>query len=249
MHDQPFHLFQGFLHVSAGDAQRQNHPETTVRLTQSRWINGFGSLEGDGIEIDFTAGFGPAPTDVPGIDDPHVNYSANTSSCTACHGAHTANGIVLRQTWSEEDLCFACHADSGPGTNVQSAFANTNTTTGFFRHDVAAVSGVHRVGQSEGADYGGGNRHVECEDCHEPHEATRGQASAPMLQREMNDTSGVDPMWATPGPPDPDRTATIITGGVAFESAVSHSQGRKEITDVYRSACVARLVTDETAVD
>jgi len=144
----------------------------------------------------------PAPTDVPGDDDPHVNYTATTFSCAACHQAHTASGIVLRHTWPEENLCFGCHTSGGPGTDVQPAFAGTNTTTRFFKHDVAATNGVHRVDETTGTDFA--NRHVECEDCHEPHEATRGPAGAPMLQREMNYTSGVDPMWAAPGPPVPD---------------------------------------------
>ncbi len=145
----------------------------------------------------------PAPTDVPGPDDPHVNYTAYTSSCAGCHRGHTANGIVLRHTWPEENLCFACHAAAGPGVDVESAFTGANTATRFFEHDVAATNGVHRIGQTDSADFGGANRHVECEDCHEPHEATRGPADAPMIQREMNYASGVDPMWAAPGPPDP----------------------------------------------
>ena len=145
----------------------------------------------------------PAPTSVPGADDPHVNYDATTSSCAGCHRSHTSSGIVLRHTWPEEELCFSCHTSGGLGVDVQPAFGSVNTATRFFNHDVAATNGVHRLGQTSGSDFGGVNRHVECEDCHEPHEATRGVSVAPMLQREMNNASGVDPMWAAAGPPDP----------------------------------------------
>ena len=145
----------------------------------------------------------PAPTDVPGPNDPHVNYTASTSSCAGCHRGHSADGSALRGAWLEENVCFNCHTGAGPGSDVASAFAGVNTATRFLEHDVTATNGVHRIGQTDGADFSGANRHVECEDCHEPHEATRGPAGAPMLQREMNDVSGVDPMWAAPGPPNP----------------------------------------------
>ena len=109
---------------------------------------------------------------------------------------------MLRDVWPEEEVCFACHVAGGSGTNVQPAFANyANTATRFFKHDVFATQGVHRVGEMEGFEFGGAHRHVECEDCHEPHEATRGAASAPMLQREMHYTSGVNPAWIAPGAP------------------------------------------------
>ncbi len=144
----------------------------------------------------------PLPT-VPAFPgDPHVDYGATTSSCAGCHRAHTASGIVLRQAWPEENVCFGCHAGSGPGTDVLGAFANyTNTDTRFFKHDIAATNGVHRLGQMSGIDFGGAQRHVECEDCHEPHDATRGETSPPSLQREMTHAPGVDPVWSGPGAP------------------------------------------------
>jgi predicted CXXCH cytochrome family protein len=138
----------------------------------------------------------PEPTAVPVAGDPHVSYLATTASCAACHRAHTASGRALRGTWPEESLCFACHGGDGPGTDVAAAFVYANSATAFFQHDVAATNGVHRAGEMEASAYGGENRHVECEDCHQPHEATRGTAAAPMLQLEMNAVSGVEPVWA-----------------------------------------------------
>jgi predicted CXXCH cytochrome family protein len=144
----------------------------------------------------------PLPTDLPIQGDPHVYYAATTSSCAACHRNHSAGGMVLRLTWPEENVCFGCHDSAEPGTDVQLAFANyTNTGTRFFKHDVAITNGIHQGGEMDSGSFGGPNRHVECEDCHEPHEATRGTASAPMLQREMNASSGVDPLWTQAGAP------------------------------------------------
>ncbi len=151
-------------------------------------------------------------TRVPGASDPHVAYTPTTDSCAGCHRSHTGKGSstqnvsVLRATWPEENVCFTCHTTTGNGTNVQPAFTtNTNTATRFFKHDVAATNGVHRVNETGGSVYGGANRHVECEDCHQPHEATRdgvtGSTKAPMIQPVMNAMSGVDPMWTGAGAP------------------------------------------------
>jgi predicted CXXCH cytochrome family protein len=138
---------------------------------------------------------------VPG--DPHGDNSVTADSCSACHSGHAAAGIELRQSWPEESLCFACHSSGGSGTNVETAFSSyTNTATSFFKHDVAMTNGVHRINQLSGADFGDGNRHVECEDCHEPHYADRGATSPPALQPEMVSVSGVDPVWVGPGAPD-----------------------------------------------
>ena len=147
-----------------------------------------------------------APTAIPGASDPHVNYTATSDDCAACHRSHTASGIVLRQTWPEEQVCFTCHKTAGTGTNVQPAFTSyTNTATQFFKHDVAATNGVHRLGQNTSAFFTGANRHIECEDCHEPHKSTRDAAAGttlpPMIQPEMYLASGVDPTWTGAGAP------------------------------------------------
>ena len=149
----------------------------------------------------------PAPTLIPSANDPHVSYDTSTSSCAACHRTHTAQGTVLRTAALEENVCFACHTAAGAsnpfaGTNIQPAFVNnTNTATRFFKHDVTATSGVHQALESSLDQFGAAKRHVECEDCHEPHKATRGSASAPFLQQVMNGTSGVDASWTGAGLP------------------------------------------------
>lgn len=147
-----------------------------------------------------------APTIVPGMNDPHVAYTASSDDCAACHRSHTAAAIVLRQSSTEELVCFTCHTAGGLGTNVRPAFTlYTNTTTRFFKHDVNNTNSAHRFGESLGTVFDGANRHVECEDCHDPHEATRdavnGATIAPMLPPEMNAASGVDPVWSGSGAP------------------------------------------------
>ena len=145
----------------------------------------------------------PQPTVIPGPADPHVAYAADTDKCAACHRAHTGAGQALRQAWPEENVCFMCHtANATPvtATNVYSGFAAyTNTATAFYKHDIAAANGLHRPGDLDVL--GGSSRHIECEDCHEPHEATRGAAPAPMIQRVMSGTTGVLPIYTGGGVP------------------------------------------------
>ena len=146
----------------------------------------------------------PPVTRTPIATDPHVSYTLTTDECAACHRSHTASGIEIRKTWPEQNLCFGCHTNGGSGTNVQPAFTSyTNTATSFFKHDISMNNGVHRVGENTGASFVGANRHVECEDCHEPHKATRTNATpaAPMLPPEQKMVEGVDPVWVASGPP------------------------------------------------
>ncbi len=147
-----------------------------------------------------------AATAVPGVADPHVDYTATSDDCAACHRSHTSTGIVLRLTWPEENVCFTCHTAGGTGTNIQPAFTlYANTATRFFKHDIAVTNGIHRVGQNSGALFGSINRHIECEDCHEPHESTRDAVAnttfPPMIQPEMFFTGGVNPTWTGTGAP------------------------------------------------
>ncbi|MCI0519680.1 MAG: S8 family serine peptidase [Chloroflexi bacterium] len=144
----------------------------------------------------------PQPTATPVPGDPHVHYDADTDSCAGCHRAHTAVGQTLRDAWPEEQLCFSCHSAGGTGSNVQGAFTSyTNSATAFYKHDIAASSAVHVTGESAAANFGEANRHVECEDCHEAHEAARGFTLPPSIPYEMNWVSGVDPDWTLAGEP------------------------------------------------
>jgi predicted CXXCH cytochrome family protein len=108
----------------------------------------------------------------------------------------------VRNNWPEEAVCFTCHSAAGPGTNVQASFtAVTNTTTRFFKHDIAATTGIHSPLENTATAFGGANRHIECEDCHSPHTATRGSAVPPNIQLVMKGATGVDPIWTAAGAP------------------------------------------------
>ena len=146
-----------------------------------------------------------ALTSTPRPNDPHVAYNPLTDSCAACHRPHSAIGSDLRGSWPEEQVCFACHTANNPfgATNIQLAFTSPpqNSNTAIYRHDVSMANGAHQIHENNPGSFASANRHIECEDCHEPHEATRGSASAPAIQLVMNAVSGVDPVWSAEGAP------------------------------------------------
>jgi predicted CXXCH cytochrome family protein len=147
-----------------------------------------------------------AITATPQAAEPHNSViMATTDLCATCHRGHTAKSMSLRNNTGEEKVCFACHTSGGTGTNVQPAFTSvSNTVTRFFSHPVSNTVNIHNPEEIAGGSFGGGNRHVECEDCHAPHSSSRSIATnpAPMIQQEMYDSTGVDPVWSVAGAPN-----------------------------------------------
>lgn len=110
----------------------------------------------------------PRPTFAPPGHSDSGRYSSRTATCAMCHRAHSSLGQALRTTASEEALCMTCHDGTGASANIQSQFARP------FRHPVDATAGVHDTSERSPDRFRGDNRHVECEDCHEPHLTARG---------------------------------------------------------------------------
>jgi predicted CXXCH cytochrome family protein len=96
-----------------------------------------------------------------------LNNVSLASACMNCHYAHNAPGPVrLLHSSKEEDNCYlACHNASGaPSANVYSVLS-----FGMHRHPVddASVTGIHDENEILPAQ----TYHVECVDCHNPHQA------------------------------------------------------------------------------
>ena len=100
-----------------------------------------------------------------------------------------ALGIASPADPLEEQFCYQCHSGAGPndyyGVKAMSA-ASRDIQTVFgktYKHNVAGYSGQHRSSTTdETLGYISANKHVECEDCHNPHAAqpgthTRGSAA------------------------------------------------------------------------
>jgi len=116
----------------------------------------------------------PAPSSA---DGPHGGYSVTTDSCSTCHRSHTAqNSELLTESPSPQSaLCFACHDGTGASSNVAGQYSDPNVpaddpgTSSFYSHPATAAS-THTSGQVD--EFAGVlNRHAECSDCHNPHQA------------------------------------------------------------------------------
>lgn len=99
----------------------------------------------------------------PAITDP-----SQTATCANCHQAHgwpdtadPATDYPRLQVDLEEDLCFTCHDGSPASADVRTDFQKASF------HPVGMASEVHQAGEPATVTV----RHVECEDCHGPHDA------------------------------------------------------------------------------
>ncbi len=122
-----------------------------------------------------TSGARPSHADDPVM--PHGGYTATTDSCSICHRTHTAQGgQLLNETASPQGaLCFACHDGTGADDDVAAQFSditvppNDPATSSFYSHPATTPS-THSSAQVD--EFAGVlNRHAECSDCHNPHQA------------------------------------------------------------------------------
>jgi len=125
-------------------------------------------------------------------DNIHGPFTTTTDSCAACHRNHSDPATE----WAPEvdpvaTLCFTCHDGTGASPNVYTEYyAGTNpagtprytnvaATRSIYTHDaLVATNHVGPTVDSEGTSYivnefqNTLNRHAECTDCHNPHDAT-----------------------------------------------------------------------------
>ena len=85
------------------------------------------------------------------------------NACLNCHKPHTAGGRQRLLNFAvEESNCSACHNANVAQKNVMNEFNK------FSRHPIANTTGVHDPKETAVV---GAARHVECQDCHNPHAA------------------------------------------------------------------------------
>jgi predicted CXXCH cytochrome family protein len=102
------------------------------------------------------------------------------NGCESCHRSHTAGGKKWLQNYAvEENNCYTCHNGNVAAKNVQAEFNKASI------HPVAANTGVHDPAEAAVAQA----RHVECQDCHNPHASN---ASNGLLPGSLIGVRGVD---------------------------------------------------------
>jgi predicted CXXCH cytochrome family protein len=109
------------------------------------------------------------------IHTPDVSLVSDT--CATCHRTHVSQGgALLTRASPQSSVCFTCHDGVGSNLNTKAQYtdaavpANDAATRSYYRHD-ATVTTTHTLAQDN--EFGGvSNRHSECGDCHNPHNAT-----------------------------------------------------------------------------
>lgn len=106
------------------------------------------------------------------------------NACGNCHRPHNAPGTQRLQTSNvEEATCLVCH-----NGNV-AAKDRTVDLAKPYRHPVGSFTGVHDAAER----YSGlVSKHVECVDCHNPHQANSTVVAAPQVPGRLQGVSGVD---------------------------------------------------------
>ncbi len=121
---------------------------------------------------------------VPPDPWPHTDWNTTAENgCDNCHRPHSAGGPPrLLNELVEENNCFPCHNGNVASTDIQSEF------TKFSVHPVTSTVGVHEPNE----DYLTVSRHVECADCHNPHQVNIIiTATAPDVSGRLTGVSGV----------------------------------------------------------
>ncbi|MFQ5697003.1 MAG: cytochrome c3 family protein [Myxococcota bacterium] len=119
-----------------------------------------------------------------GVDPwPHTDeITVAANGCENCHAPHAAGSAQwLLNELREEDNCLACHEGTVATLDIGGELQKP------FRHPVGAFLGLHHPEE----DPRQMPRHVECEDCHDPHAATQGSAFPPDVSGPLVGASGV----------------------------------------------------------
>jgi predicted CXXCH cytochrome family protein len=123
---------------------------------------------------------GPDPWPITGYPTVAEN------GCENCHRPHTAGRPAhLLKNFFEEDNCLVCHNGNVASKNIEPEFTKVSI------HAVQDTTGVHDA--AENFQFGSVPTHVECADCHNPHQAN-GDASpgAPAVSGANRGVTGID---------------------------------------------------------
>lgn len=128
---------------------------------------------------------GVAPDPWP--DSEYATVAEN--GCANCHKSHSAGGAqrLLRHA-AEEDNCLGCHNGNVGATNIGVELIKP------FRHGVQDHVGVHDPAE----DFTSGMvpKHVECADCHNPHQSNNRAGATPgalpLVSGATDGVSGID---------------------------------------------------------
>ncbi len=129
----------------------------------------------------------PAQWNGQGVDPwPNTDFnSVAKNGCENCHRPHSAgmHQRLLKREF-EEDNCIVCHNGNVAAQNIEAELIKP------YRHPVDLFSGVHDA--AENFTTGNIEKHVECEDCHNPHLVNNSSSSAPLVSGKNSGVSGIN---------------------------------------------------------
>lgn len=120
------------------------------------------------------------------LPDPWPNTEWTTVSENACDNCHTPHGgsgpYWLMKSSAEEDNCLICHNGNVAQKDIQTELTKPST------HPVENYNQIHHPDE----DLILMDEHVECSDCHNPHEVNNATASAPYVTGRLTGVRGID---------------------------------------------------------
>lgn len=125
-------------------------------------------------------------------------------SCRACHKSHSGGGSPYNLKGVEQQSCYdgtgnGCHGQNAPpARRIETELAKT------WSHPTNSINGVHKnkAGGESASELGSSNRHAECTDCHNPHQAQKGVGKNGRgnlrISATLKGVWGVEPTWPAP---------------------------------------------------
>ena len=114
----------------------------------------------------------------------HTPYtSVNANGCESCHNPHSAGGHPrLMNYQAEETNCATCHNGNVAAKNIMGQFSK------MYRHNITGYTNAHAPDENALVQ----PRHVECSDCHNPHQSNNQTAAAPNANGTQKGVKGID---------------------------------------------------------
>ncbi len=113
---------------------------------------------------------------------PHGGYTLVTDACAACHSSHASPlRSLIQGEPNAAAICFSCHGAAGPASDIEQQFdapslpPNDPAAAAWFSHPATAPS--NHTSDADNEFEGKLERHAQCADCHDPHQASSGLAT------------------------------------------------------------------------
>jgi predicted CXXCH cytochrome family protein len=127
---------------------------------------------------------------------PHTSeVTVAANACENCHQPHTAAGKArLLNNATDEGNCYTCHTGNVAGKTTPAKNMQTEMTK-ISGHAVGSYTGLHDA--AEVALVNTATRHVECADCHNPHQTnptagtTTAASGSPALPGALKGVKGI----------------------------------------------------------